>query len=301
VDLRQLDYFLRVARRRSITAAASDLNITQPTLTKSIRLLEQELGVALFERLPRGVELTEFGRSLVRHAEAIRVQVQDAVEELDGLRGGDAGVVTIGAGPAWLRRHLPQAVAQALLKRPKLRARIQGGFDEALLRALRSGELDFVVAELPSPEGAGDMLTTNVTSDSFGVLCTADHPLAAEKGLAPERLLDFPWVMPPRASRAMRRLEALFTARGISPPVAAVESDSLAFVLAMLRQSNALTYTVATTLQYSEGAGLVMLDVPDLAARRAAGVITRRGAWISPAAQAIIAELRAICEADPHN
>ncbi len=58
MDIRQLDYFLKVAERRSITAAAAELNVTQPTLTKSIRLLEQGLGVPLSERLPRGVELT---------------------------------------------------------------------------------------------------------------------------------------------------------------------------------------------------------------------------------------------------
>jgi Bacterial regulatory helix-turn-helix protein, lysR family len=70
VDLRQLEYFLRVAQRKSISLAAADLNIAQPTLTKSIKLLEQQLGVRLFEWLPRGVVLTPFGPTLLRRAEA---------------------------------------------------------------------------------------------------------------------------------------------------------------------------------------------------------------------------------------
>ena len=75
IDLRELEYFLAIAERRSFTAAAAELNITQPALTKSIRLLEDELGVQLFRRLPRGVELTPYGASLARHARAVRVQV----------------------------------------------------------------------------------------------------------------------------------------------------------------------------------------------------------------------------------
>jgi DNA-binding transcriptional LysR family regulator len=78
MDLRQLEYFLRVAQRRNISAAAAELNITQPSLTKSIKLLEKELGVRLFDRLARGVELTDYGHTLLRHAEAVHVQIGDA-------------------------------------------------------------------------------------------------------------------------------------------------------------------------------------------------------------------------------
>lgn len=167
MDLRQLEYFLKVAQRRSITAAAADLGIAQPTLTKSIKLLEQELGVSLFERLPRGVEPTAFGHSLLRHAQAVQVQVEDALKEIGGLRGGATGDVSIGAGPAWLRRHLPLAVSRALSANPGIRVRIEGGIDEALLRALRQGELDFVVAELPSPDRAESLAITPLTSDEL--------------------------------------------------------------------------------------------------------------------------------------
>ena len=100
MDLRQLEYFLRVAQRKNISIAAAELNITQPTLTKSIKLLEDQLGVKLFDRLPRGVALTSFGVTLLRHAEAVHVQMKDAGNELTALRSGTFGTVMIGAGPA---------------------------------------------------------------------------------------------------------------------------------------------------------------------------------------------------------
>jgi DNA-binding transcriptional LysR family regulator len=301
MDLRQLVYFLKVAQRRSITAAATDLNIAQPSLTKSIRLLEQELGVTLFERLPRGVELTPFGQSLLRHAESIHVQVQDALGELEGLRGGAIGEVKLGAGPAWLRRHLPLAIARAIEANPGIRIHVTGGFDDALLRALRRGELDFVVAEMPSADRARDLRLMPLTSDDLGVCCRPDHPLAKRKSVPLRALVDFPWIMPPSSTRAHRRLEALFVAQNLSPPEPAVETDSMAFLLQFLRHSDALTFTVHTTLQTAEGSGLAILNVPALAASREAGVITRRNGWLSPAAEAVLAELKAICEAEPHN
>jgi LysR family transcriptional regulator of gallate degradation len=301
MDLRQLEYFLLVARRGSITAAAADLGIAQPTLTKSIRLLEQELSVRLFERHPRGVVLTDFGRILLRHAESVHVQVQDAVREIEGQRGGAVGAVNIGAGPAWLRRHLPRAVAQTLAKHPGIQVRIDGGFDDALLRALRHGDLDFVVAELPAPNGTDDLEATPLTSDELGVCCRVGHPLTKGRKVKLGRLLDFPWVMPPRATRAHRRLRALFIKSDLPPPEAAVETGSMAFLLQMLKDSDSLTFTVRTTLNVPDGSGLVMLDVPELAASRQAGVICRRGGWLSPAAAQILQELRAICAQDPYN
>lgn len=111
MNIRQLEYFLTVAAHKSVTVAAAKLGVSQPTLTKTIRSLELELGVSLFERMPRGVDLTPYGQSLLRHAEAIRVQFGDAKNEIESLRGGKYGTVLIGAGPAWLRRHLPRAVA----------------------------------------------------------------------------------------------------------------------------------------------------------------------------------------------
>ncbi len=181
MNLRQLEYFLAVAKARSMTLAAADLGVAQPTLTKSIQALEEELGVSLFRRQPRGVELTEPGASLLRHAETVNVQMRDAVREIESLRGGTSGTVAIGAGPAWLRRHLPLAVARTLNRNPAMRVRVEGGFDDILLRALRRGEVDFVVAELPTPETARDLSLTPLTSDSLGVACRRAHPLTRRR------------------------------------------------------------------------------------------------------------------------
>jgi DNA-binding transcriptional LysR family regulator len=124
VELRQLEYFLRVAQRKSISLAAADLNIALPTLTKSIKLLEQQLGVRLFEWLPPGVVLTPFGPMLLRRAEAVHVQVKDAGQEIAAQRNGSIGAVAIGAAPTWLRCHLPAALARTIFVHPGVHIRV---------------------------------------------------------------------------------------------------------------------------------------------------------------------------------
>ncbi len=301
MDLRQLEYFLRVAQRRNISTAASELNITQPTLTKSIKLLEDQLGVKLFDRLPRGVALTSFGATLLRHAEAVHVQMKDAGDEITALRNGTFGTVRIGAGPAWLRRHLPLAVAKVIAKHPDIHIQIDGSFDETLLRSLRQGELDFVVAEIPSPEDRQGFDVTPLTSDKLGVCCRAGHPLTKRRNVKMRDLLNFPWLKPPRLTRAQSRLNALFVANDLPPPKTPVESGSMGLLLNVLKQSDALTYMVSKTLLTPEGEGLVMLSVPGLMLSREAGIITRRGGWLPPAALHVIEELRIVCAAEPEN
>lgn len=301
MNFRQFDYFLAVARSGSLTAASVELGVAQPTLTKSMRALELELGVPLFDREPRGVVLTSFGLALRRHAERIRVQMEDAVEEIENLRGGESGPICIGAGPSWLRRLLPEAVAKVASQNPAMRVNLVGGYEDVLLKALREGEIDFVVAELPARENARDLELAPLVSDILGACARAEHPLAKRRQLRLRDLLAFPWVIPPSTTRAHQRLIALFTAADLPNPEVIVETESMAFQLQLVANSDALTFAVSTTLRLAEASGIAMLKVPELAARRSAGIITRKGGWVPPVARLVIEELRSICADEPQN
>jgi len=108
-------------------------------------------------------------------------------------------------------------------------------------------------------------------------------------------LLQYPWIKPPHATRAHRRLDALFVSNDLPPPKGMLESGSVALQLNVLRHSDALATTVSKTLQSPEGDGLVMLNVPELALSREAGLIMRKSSWISPAAAGIVDALKCIC------
>jgi LysR family transcriptional regulator of gallate degradation len=294
VNLRQLEYVLAIARCRSFTAAAEEIGIAQPTLTRSVRALEEEFGADLFDRLARGVVPTEVGRAVIRHAETINLQVRDVVDEVSMLRGRAGGQVSIGAGPTWLRLFLPQAVARVISNNPSLRVSVDGGSDDALLRALRSGDVDFILAELPSPELGRDLDMRELISDTLVVCCRQAHALATRQAIGLKDLLAYPWIMPPIQSRGRQRLGALFVASDLPVPDIAVETESLAFMVQMVLHSDALTLMVRTNVQFVENNHVVALDVPELTAKRDAGLILRKGAWVSPGAQLVIDEVKRI-------
>lgn len=300
MDLRQLQYFLKTIECGSMTAAAERLGLAQPTLTKSLRQLEEELGVALLRRLPRGIEPTEAGLRFARHGQAVDVQLRDAMREVRSLGSLAGGDLAIGAGPAWLRRLLPEALTRVAAAHPGLSLRIVGGFDDGLLRDLRAGVVDMVIAELPVAEENPDLALTPLVSDTLGVVAREGHPLAGRRR-AIRDLAQADWAMPPASTRAQQRLNALFVAAGQQPPRVRIETASMALLLNAVRCSDFLTYTVATTLDAAEGEGLTMLDLPQLDARREAGLLLRKAGWVSPAMEALIAELKRTCARAPRN
>ena len=99
MDLKQIEYFLRVAERRSFSRAAEMLDVAQPTLSRQVRLLEQELGQHLLYRNGRGVEPTEAGLRFVEHARALLALAERAREDLRSLRETPAGKVSVGLPP----------------------------------------------------------------------------------------------------------------------------------------------------------------------------------------------------------
>lgn len=296
IDLRLLQYFLRTVEEGGITRAAASLNIAQPTLSKALHLLEYQLGVTLLERGPQGVTATPTGARLALHARNIMAQVHDATAEIESLRTGEAGSVRIGAGPSWVRRLLPDAVAEASATRPDLRISVFGGYDETLLDRLAEGELDMVVAELPLDFDRQSFEAEEMTGDRLAVCAREGHPLATAGRLDVARILSERWVLPPQHSLARRKFEGRLLALGLPSPAAVVNSNSLTFILSLVSRSDALTYTTLSTLEAAEGEAIQALDVPELETVRRAGVIVRRPRLLSPAAEYLVGLLRRHCE-----
>ncbi|MDQ2803322.1 MAG: LysR family transcriptional regulator [Pseudomonadota bacterium] len=296
--MRQL---LAIAEHHSLGRAAAALNLTQPALTKSIRRLEKEIGAQLFDRHPRGMELTVFGQALARHARLLEVGLRDGLAEVEALKGGHVGFVAVGAGPSWLSRFLPLAVSRLLARRPGVKVRVIGGFDDLLMRELREGNIDLVVAALPD-QVERDVSIQHLSADDLHVIARSGHPLAGRGTIGLAELLSFPWVLPGKEALLRQRLESAFRSGGLAPPVPLVESDTFSFILETLRLTDCLGYGTSQTIGAEAAVtGLVALDVPDAVRRRGAGVIYRGGSTLSGAAQGLIGELRRICEQSEHN
>lgn len=289
MELRVLQYFLAVARCGSFTAAAEALHITQPTLSRQIRDLEEELGRPLLVRGSHSVTLTESGMLLRKRAEEILQLTEKTQRELARSDEVPAGDVYIGAGET-VGVHLLTRAARRLRRRcPQVQFHIVSGDGLEVCELLDKGLVDFGLVFDHADRAKYDALTLP-HRDVWGVLLRRDDPLSARPALRPEDLFGRPLL----ASRQVVKSTLLSDWCG---PDAA-------------RLTVAGTYTLAfnASLMVEDGLGCALcldrivhpgdgLCFRPLEPRMEAGVhlIWKRYQVFSPAAQAYLEELRRGC------
>ncbi|HVB89610.1 MAG TPA: LysR family transcriptional regulator, partial [Beijerinckiaceae bacterium] len=204
---RLLHHFLVTYNHLNITSAAEALSITQPALTKSIKLLEGDLGVLLFTRLPNGVVPTRFGEALAKHASTIFFEYEHALAELEAMKGGSAGVIRIGAGPIWLTHFLPPALAAFLAAHPRIRFSLQPSVISTAIPALLRGEIEIFCGSLDFPDHP-EIEKREIDQIENVVMASSAHPLARAATTAPSQLLEFPWAVLAHDDVGRRQLSA---------------------------------------------------------------------------------------------
>ncbi|KQP18188.1 LysR substrate-binding domain-containing protein [Pseudorhodoferax sp. Leaf267] len=182
MDLKQLEYFVRVAELGSFTRAAIALNVAQPALSRQIRLLEVELRQNLLARNGRGATPTEAGKLLLEHGRGILHQVDVAREELGVARGALAGRVSIGLPPS-LSRLITVPLTQAFRAQlPQAQVTLTEGFSVSMVDGLRLGKLDMAV--LYNPERSPDMELATLHEEELVLISPSDAARPARKAAA---------------------------------------------------------------------------------------------------------------------
>ena len=229
MDLRQLEYFVRVAELGSFTRAAMALDVAQPALSRQVRLLEVELRQNLLARNGRGAVPTEAGQLLLEHARGILHQVERAREDLSRLRGGLAGRVTLGLPPS-VARVLAVPLLHALREQlPQARLAITEALTASMQEQLASGRLDIAVLYNAQPT-PGLELEPLASEQLLLVRRTADFAGPASPVVRLRELSGLPLVIPSRPNAIRMHVEAQLAAAGCQPDVA-LEIDGVAAIL----------------------------------------------------------------------
>jgi len=194
LELRVLRYFLAVAREESISAAADYLHLTQPTLSRQLMDLEEELGAKLFVRGNRKVTLTEEGMRLRRRASEILSLVEKAELEFRETEDQLRGEIHIGAGETDAIHLIAKAAREVQLRHPQIRYHLYSGNAEEVSEKLDKGLLDFGVLVEPINPKKYDDLRLPVTAN-WGVLIRKDDPMAEKEVIRPEDLVDKPLIV----------------------------------------------------------------------------------------------------------
>ena len=199
MDLRVLRYFLMVAREQSFTKAARQLNITQPTLSRQLAALEEELGVRLFDRGGHSITLTNEGLLLKRRALEI-VDLEDRI--VSEFKGGNAsveGMITIGCGEFMAVELLAGICKSYKEKYPLVRFTIHTGTADTISDMMNKGLVDIGLFLEPVDTQGLDYIRIQ-GSDHWVVTMRADDPLAAKEAITREDLLKLPLILPERAN-----------------------------------------------------------------------------------------------------
>ncbi|WP_019996153.1 LysR family transcriptional regulator [Aureimonas ureilytica] len=298
-EIRQLRHFVTVIRLASISAAARELNLTQPALSKSIRLMEQSMGVPLLERGPSGVSPTEFGTRLKTYADLVLTLSNEAVEEIDALRGVRRGALRIGCVASTLRSLMPSAITGFLERHPDMQITVSEGLNDTLLDLLHAGRLDLVVTSRPADATNPDLEYLPLMEEPLRIVASPSHPLAGVEALEIADLVPYPWVVPPRPDPDRLRLEALFAGAGLPRPRVSVETTSVVFLSGMLRGSHSLSYSTAGSVedQASSPSSLVALRLGSPTWMRTTCAAYRRTGSLRPRVVAFVRHLAGVCAA----
>ncbi len=292
MDSKRLRHFLAVYETGNLTQAAELVHVTQPALTKSIKLLEDRLGVELFQRTPVGVMATAFGEALAVHARAVQNELKSAETQIAMLRGATEGQVVVGVTTSVAENLMPLATARLYKWRPGVRLTVVVGVVDELIPAVRSGAVDLALSAWSDP--TDPLLTSEVVfRDQVMVLAAPNHPLALVDRLEPGHLLDHPWALPAQRMSWRTRLDRLFVQHGLTPPVAAVVSNSASYLRALLLHGNFIGVLPHRLVQQDERAGrLVPLQLPGCSFEMEITLTYLHRSKMSPAARALMTILR---------
>lgn len=193
MELRVLRYFLAVAREGSITAAADLLHVTQPTLSRQLKDLEQELGKKLFIRSSHSIILTDEGLILRQRAEEIVNMVSKLEAEFNSMEDTVSGDVYIGGGETEAMKQIARIVKDLQLKYPNIRYHLYSGNEEDVTDRLDKGLLDFGI--LIQPADLSKYNYINIPDkDVWGVIMRKDSPLAVKATIQSPDLLNVPLI-----------------------------------------------------------------------------------------------------------
>lgn len=238
--LRHLRSFLEIARSQSVSAAAKDLNVTQPAVSRSLKELEGILGTPLFDRIGRGLKLNEAGRVFQAHANAAMVELIRGHDRVV-RQGAQTQRLSIGVLPTAATELVPQAALLFHAQMPNVRTHILTGPNWLLFDQLRAGRVDLVVGRMPENEAAVGVSFHQLYTEEVVIACRSGHPILGH--VRPEtEIADYPVIMPPRGAMIASSVERYLTSIGLPELRGIFETVALPIGRKLVARSDALWF-----------------------------------------------------------
>lgn len=292
MNLRDVEYFAVVAQHGHLGRASEALGLGQPALSMSLRRLEKSARAKLVRRTPKGVELTAVGAALLSHVSKLRLARADLAREVADLAHGRAGHLRIGASPSNAEIFLPEACSMLLMEAPKVTLNVVAMDNDALLPALRKGDLDIVLTHTQQA-AQPDVTLERFRDDEFVVYCASSHRLAKRKTVTLDDLVQERWAVTAAVAGPLLSLRRAIEERGLPPLRAPLVSDLVMFKLRVVAGSDLVGVTVKENIRaYGTQLRLKILPVKGLAWVRPVAVAYRTDGYLPPVGKRFIGILK---------
>lgn len=284
MDFNTLSAFVSVAEANSFSHAAEKLHLTQPAVSKRVAILEQELGVRLFDRVGRSTSLTEAGESLLPRARGMLQELADIRRSIRNQTGSVAGTLSMATSHHIGLRRLPPLLLQYSKDYPQVRLDIRFMDSESACTAVERGDLELAIVTLP-PTPSASLSLNQIWCDQLQFVVGNTHPLAAMATTRLETLVGYPAVLMSKRTYTRQIMEAAMQPRGLSIQTG-METNYLE-TLKMLA-SIGLGWSLLPETMTGDG-DLQALQIGELQLSRPLGLVTHRGRTLSNAAEAMVA------------
>jgi DNA-binding transcriptional LysR family regulator len=294
MDLDALRTFVAIHRSGSVTRASAELFRSQPAVSRRLTLLEGELGVPLFERVPGGVVLGEAGRALLPFAEAVLATLRDAEAAVRAVHSADTGSVTVALVGTLASTDLTAVLRRFARHHPGVDLVPRTATSREVSDLVRRGEVSLGLRYGPDPDPA--LRCEALFGERMVVVAGAEHRLATAQDIAMAALADQRWIAfpepPDRPETSGAAIRRVLDAVGVVDSQV-LRIDSLTAQKRLVEAGFGIALVPDSSVREELAAGsLVVLDVADLDLSVPVTAVTRRGGFLSAAARTLLDELR---------
>ncbi|HEX6467920.1 MAG TPA: LysR family transcriptional regulator [Streptosporangiaceae bacterium] len=279
MELLHLRYFQTVARREHISRAAEELRVAQPSLSRTISRLENELGVPLFDRNGRRIRLNRFGALFLARVDRVLGELDAARREVADAAGLEHGTVSIAAENL---QALADLLAAFLGRHPGVNVRLSQSSAPVMLRRLAAGEVDVCVASQPLT--GPHLRSVELLREDVLLAVPSNHPLAGRSRVRVSELAGEPFVSTRSGYWQRDLLDRLFAGAGLEPAIAC-EGDEPAAIRGLVSAGLGVGLLPAVARRATSGPPVAWLEIDAPDCHRALRLVRRDDAYLSAAAR----------------
>lgn len=280
---RQLEFLISVADLGSVVRAANHLNTTQPAISRSIREMEDHLGIAIFDRSAQGMAVTDYGDALITHARSIFAELRRAGSHLANLANSESGRLVIGFLPIGPFGPLPKVIARLNRDRPGIHLKLVEGVAETLMVSLQNGEIDLLVGRLSHLGDELGLAKSILYHEEWNVFARWKHPLCQRRALKLKDIVNEKWIMPLESSPLRPLITSFFHAQDLELPSSCIDCSSVLMAREILLNTDNLFLLPANSLDTERQSGLIThLEVDIGNTKQPIGILAQSGRLPTP-------------------